>query len=164
MEVVLVAAVAANGVIGDSGGLPWHYPEDLKHFKEVTMGHPVIMGRKTFDGIVEQLGEALPGRTNVVLTRHGISSEQEEVCEAGSVDEALRIAEGADGRSAYVVGGGSVYDQFLNQGVADRLLITHIPEAYDGDTRWPGTDFGELDRVDQYDLGEGLTVATYDLE
>ena len=151
-EIVLVAAVAENGVIGADGELPWHYPEDLQHFKETTMGHPVVMGRTTFEGIVEDLGEPLPGRTNVVLTSQERAFTDGAV-RASSVADALAAARKTGSDTAYVVGGATVYEQFLEQ--ADRLVLTEVHDSYDGDTFFPEIewdDWSETSRDDREEL------------
>jgi len=134
IEIVLVAAVAENGVIGNDGELPWHYPADLKHFKETTMGHPVVMGRRTFEGIVADLGEPLPGRTNVVLTSQRRAFPEGAVG-VGSITAAIDAARETGSDVAYVVGGATVYEQFRER--ADRLVLTEVHETYDGDTYFP---------------------------
>jgi dihydrofolate reductase len=127
MTVTLVAALGSNRVIGLDGDMPWHFPEDLAHFKRTTMGGTMIMGRKTFDAI----GRPLPGRRTIVITR---STEwaRDGVDVAHSLDEALAMAGDA---SVYVVGGGDVYAQSLP--LADRLVLTEIDEAPEGDTFFP---------------------------
>ena len=130
-RVYLVAAVAANGVIGTAGKLPWHLPEDLKHFKALTLGHPVIMGRKTW----ESLGKPLPGRENIVVTRapgyeaHGASV-------AGSLEGALAFCAGEP--VAFIIGGGELYAQALP--LADGLVLTEIQRDYAGDAYFPRLD------------------------
>jgi dihydrofolate reductase len=152
LAVVLVAAVAENGVIGVDGDLPWHYAEDLRHFKETTMGHPVVMGRTTFEGIVEDLGEPLPGRTNVVLTSQERTFPDGAV-RAGSIAEAIAAAGETGSDTVYVVGGATVYEQFLDR--ADRLVLTEVHETYDGDTYFPEIewdDWSETSRNDREEL------------
>ncbi|QCC48932.1 dihydrofolate reductase [Halobellus limi] len=138
LEIVLVAAVAENGVIGRDGGMPWHYSEDLKHFKRTTTGHPVIVGRKTYETVVDALGEPFPDRTSVVLSSRSLDLPEGAVL-ANSVADALERAEAdAEERgveTAYVAGGGRVYEQFLPY--ATRLVLTEIDGAYEGDTRFP---------------------------
>lgn len=137
MELALIVAVAANGVIGRDGSLPWHLPEDLAHFKETTMGHPVIMGRVAFEDVLEFLDEPFPGRTNIVLSR----SEPElppGVILAGSLDEAIDTARSTGTDVAYVAGGATVYEQTLPR--ADRLLRSELHEAYEGDVTFPAWD------------------------
>lgn len=155
LEISLVAAVAENGVIGADGGMPWHYPADLRHFRETTTGHPVIMGRRTYESVAREVGGPLPERTSVVLTR-GDRSFPEGAVAAGSVAEALDAA-AADAAergagTAYVVGGAAVYEAFLP--AADELRITEIPEAPAGDVRFPelGEEWTETERVDDGDL------------
>lgn len=132
-ELVLVAAMARNRVIGHEGGMPWHLPADLKHFKAVTMGCPVVMGRRTF----ESIGRALPGRSNIVISR---SRPQlpDGVELAGSLEEALDLA-GAE--RVMVIGGGQIYREALPR--ADRLELTLIDTVVTGDTVFPEWPAGE---------------------
>ena len=130
-RVYLVAAVAANGVIGANGRLPWHLPEDLRHFKSLTLGHPVIMGRRTW----ESLGRALPGRENIVVTR-APGYEAPGASVAGSLDAALALCAGEP--TAFVIGGGELYAEAL--AVADGLVLTEIQRDYPGDARFPDYD------------------------
>ncbi|MFW6376460.1 MAG: dihydrofolate reductase [archaeon] len=138
IELVIVAAVAENGVIGNGGEMPWHYPEDLRRFKQTTTGHPVVMGRRTFESILDRLGEPLPGRTNVVLTSTP-TLLPDGVVPATSIDAAIEAATETGAKTAYVIGGASVYDQFLPR--ADRLAITEIQAEYEGDTYFPTVDW-----------------------
>lgn len=156
MRVALVAAVAENGVIGADGELPWHYPEDLQHFKETTVDHPVIMGRRTFESIDARLGGPLPRRTNIVLSTRELDLPDGAVL-ADSVEAALDAARddlamrhGAD--TVYVVGGASVYEQFLPE--ADSLVITEVPESPAGDTHFPdvGNEWREVSREERGEL------------
>ena len=125
----LVWAQAANGVIGRDGALPWHLPEDLAHFRAVTTGSTVVMGRATWASIPARF-RPLPGRRNVVLTRRpGWSAEGAEA--AASLDEALATADG----DVWVIGGGSVYAAALER--ADVLEVTELAEPVDGDTTAP---------------------------
>ena len=130
-RVYLVAAVAANGVIGTNGKLPWHLPEDLKHFKTLTLGHPVVMGRKTW----ESLGKALPGRENIVVTRApGYAAPGASV--ASSLDAALALCAGEP--KVFVIGGGELYAAALP--FAHGLVLTEIQRDYAGDARFPRFD------------------------
>ncbi len=132
-RVYLVAAVAANGVIGANGKLPWHLPEDLKHFKALTLGHPVIMGRKTW----ESLGKALPGRENIVVTRTpGYEAPGASV--ASSLEGALALCAGEP--TVFIIGGGELYAEALP--AADGLVLTEIQRDYAGDARFPHYDRG----------------------
>jgi dihydrofolate reductase len=129
-QIGLVAAVAINGVIGAEGGLPWRLPSDLKRFKAVTMGKPVIMGRKTHQSI----GRPLPGRRNIVVTRsQAFAAAGVEV--AHSLDEAIAMAGNGDAAEVCVIGGGELYRQALP--IADRLYITHVMAEPEGDTLFP---------------------------
>jgi dihydrofolate reductase len=130
-RVFLIAAVAANGVIGARGKLPWHLPEDLKHFKALTLGHPVIMGRKTW----ESLGRPLPGRENIVVTRTA-AYEAPGASVAASLDAALALC--ADEAVAFVIGGAELYAAALP--LAAGLVLTEIHRDYEGDTRFPDFD------------------------
>lgn len=130
-RVYLVAAVAANGVIGEGGKLPWRIPEDLRHFKSLTLGHPVIMGRKTW----ESLGRPLPGRENIVVTRTaGFAAPGAHV--AASLDAALALCAGEP--VAFVIGGGEIYAAALP--LADGMVLTEIGRDFPGDARFPDFD------------------------
>ncbi|EMA58043.1 dihydrofolate reductase [Halorubrum lipolyticum] len=150
VDLVLVAAVAENGVIGDSGGMPWHYPADLAHFKRLTTGHPVIVGRATYESIAARLGGPLPDRTSVVLTTRDLDLPEGAVV-ANGVEEAVDLAaadaadRGVD--EAYVIGGATVYEQFLDR--TDRMVLTEVPERPDGDTRFPDWDAAEWSETER---------------
>lgn len=140
--ITLIAAVAANGVIGVDGGMPWHLPADLRRFKRLTMGNPVIMGRRTYESIAAELDGPLPGRMNIVLSRSDPTLHEGTVV-VDSVDAAVAEARAAieldDGaEEIFVVGGASVYEQLLPR--ADRLVLTELEAAYEGDTRFPAFD------------------------
>jgi len=137
MDVALIAAVADNDVIGSGGEIPWHLPADLERFKRTTTGHPVIMGRRTYESIVDRLDGPLPDRTNVVLSR-GDPDLPDGVVHAASTKAALDAAAATGTDTAYVIGGETVYEQFLP--AADRLVLTEIDEAYEGDTYFPDFD------------------------
>jgi len=135
MELVTVAAVAANGVIGRDGELPWpSIPADRRQYRTRVAEWPVILGRRTF----ESMREALPGAAQVVLSRSDPEYDIESVHPASGVDEAVDVAESLDADRAYVLGGAAIYELF--QPVVDRLLLSRIPEAYDGDAYFPEWD------------------------
>jgi len=139
-EIVLIYARAANGAIGKDGDLPWRLPADLKHFKALTMGLPMIMGRKTFDS----LPGLLPGRRHIVLTRDaGWAAEGAET--AATLDDALTLAGGG---TIAIIGGAAVFEAFLPR--ADRVELTQIHADYDGDTFMPplGPEWVETARED----------------
>ncbi|WP_254523276.1 dihydrofolate reductase [Natrinema caseinilyticum] len=142
-ELVGIVAVADNGVIGADGEMPWHLPADLEHFKETTMNHPVIMGRVTYEGILEALGTPLPGRTTVVLTSRDLETP-DDVVVAHDVEDAIEAAETAarerhEGTDRiFVAGGATVYEQFLP--AIDRLIVTEVHDEPEGDTQFPDWD------------------------
>lgn len=152
MEVVIVAAVGSNGVIGVGGELPWRIPEDLARFKRITMGGALVMGRSTF----ESIGRPLPGRTNIVLTRSPDWSHQ-DVDVAGSLEAALEIA-GSRGEDVFVAGGANVYDQAL--AIADRMELTAVDQAPDGDTWFPEVDWGRWEETAR-EPHDGYAFVTY---
>ncbi|MBT0652723.1 dihydrofolate reductase [Geomobilimonas luticola] len=142
MIVSLIAAMAENRVIGSKGGIPWHLPADLAHFRELTTGHPVIMGRTTFASI----GRPLPGRRNLVLSRTaGFRAEGVEVF--ASLEDALAACTGAD--EVFIGGGGEVYREALPR--ADRIYLTVVHRYYEGDTFFPEIpgDFREVLREER---------------
>ncbi len=134
-RIVLVAAVAENGVIGAAGGIPWHLPEDFKHFKATTLGHTLVMGRATYDSI----GRPLPGRTTIVLTRDPDWSA-DGVLVAHDLDAALELAEDLPG-DVMIAGGSQVYAAALP--IADEQVLTEIHQSPDGDTFYPAFDRNE---------------------
>lgn len=128
MKISIVVAHSTNNVIGKDGGLPWHLSEDLKRFKAITMGKPIIMGRRTY----ESIGRALPGRQNIVITRQ--SAFKADGCDVVSCPaDALQIADSAT--EVMVIGGGNIYTQFLRR--TDRIFRTRIEAEIDGDTFFP---------------------------
>lgn len=129
MKIILIAAHDPNLVIGKDGELPWHYSEDLQFFKRNTMGHTLLMGRIVFEELNEK---PLPGREAVVLSR---SKEYEHVPVYRSVDDALENLQKKNLEKLFVIGGGEIYRQTMDN--ADELIITEIKEEYDGDTYFP---------------------------
>jgi dihydrofolate reductase len=130
-RIYLVAAVAANGIIGANGQLPWRLPEDLQHFKRITMGHPIIMGRKTW----QSLKGPLPGRDNIVVTRTP-GYEARGAAVATSLEAALALCVGEP--LAFVIGGSGLFAESLP--IADGLVMTEIYRDFEGDTRFPEYD------------------------
>jgi dihydrofolate reductase len=131
MKISLIVAASINNVIGAKGELPWHLPEDLKRFREITMGKPMIMGRVTY----ESIGKALPGRTNIVLTRD--ADYRADGCETATrLDQALALAGETD--EVMVIGGAFVYREFLP--MADRIYLTRVRAHIDGDALFPELD------------------------
>ncbi len=150
----LIYARAANGVIGKDNALPWHLPEDMAHFKRLTMGCPVIMGRKTWDSLPPRF-RPLPGRRNVVLTRdplwHATGADR-----AGSIDEALALC--GEAPEVWVIGGAEVYRQALPR--AQRVVVTEIARDFEGDAFMPalGTEWTETAR-EAHTAASGLPFA-----
>ena len=159
MRLSIVAAVARRGVIGRDNAIPWRIPEDIRHFKALTIGHPVVMGRQTWDSLPDCY-RPLPGRRNVVLSRnpdwHAAGAER-----AGSLDEALNLVEGVS--QVFVIGGADVYATALL--IADELLLTEIDADVEGDTVFPpfaAADFEETSReLLVSEAGVPLSFVTY---
>lgn len=133
MIISIIAAVAKNGVIGNKNTLPWHLPSDMKHFKETTTGHCIIMGQKTH----ESIGRALPARTNIVLT-FDTNFKSEGCITVTSIEEALRVASAKNESEVFIIGGALIYKQFIE--IANRLYITRIHKKFDGDVFFPEID------------------------
>ncbi len=151
----LIAAVAANGCIGKGDALPWHYPEDLKYFRRVTMNHRVLMGRKTFMSILARLGKPLSGRDNLVASRDpgfrypGVTIIRDL--------EGFLQEEHAD--EVFVIGGHEIYKAALPY--ADRLYLTHINKTYPGDIFFPAYRAGDFRLISREDIGE-LSFRVYE--
>ena len=159
-KVVIIAAVGARDrVIGKGKDLPWHIPEDLKRFKAMTSGHPVLMGKRTFESLLHQLGRPLPGRLNIVLAHEASWHEWDNVVVHSSIDDALAAA--SDAPTVFITGGATVYAHFLP--IADRLELTLVEGEYDGDVFFPeyehliGTVYEEIER----DQRDGFAFVTY---
>jgi dihydrofolate reductase len=151
-KIVLVVAVARNGVIGRDGDLPWRLPSDLKRFKQLTLGRPVLMGRKTW----ESIGRPLPGRPNIVVTRDAaFSAPGAEV--VSSLDEGLAAARreakalGVD--EVCIIGGGQIYAQVFD--LADILHVTHVEADVEGDARFPAIDPAVFEKVAEEPIPQG---------
>ena len=154
MRLTLIAAMAGNRVIGRAGAIPWHLPADLKRFKQITMGHWLIMGRRTF----ESIGRPLPGRTTVVVTRQpGYSPEG--VFAVHSIEEALVLARGEE--EVFVAGGAQIYAATLP--MADRLHLTLVEDEYEGDAFFPAVDLSgwRLVRSDRLKAQAGSPACTF---
>ena len=129
MKITLVAAIASNNVIGKENSLPWNIPEDLKRFKQMTSGHTILMGRKTFDSI----GRPLPNRQNIVMTRDE-KFEREGIKVINNFDEALELIKESN-EDVFVIGGSKIYELF--EPVANTLAITRILKDFEGDAFFP---------------------------
>ena len=152
MRLSLIVAMAKNRTIGLDGAMPWHIPEDLKFFKRVTMGHPVIMGRKTYHSI----GAALPGRTNIVVTRNKdfeaadadvIHDLSEALTKAKATEELWRPDGGRE--EIFVIGGADIYGQALPE--AQRIYMTEVHQEHPGDAFFPELAEGEWKETDRQD-------------
>ena len=156
MEIALIYACATNGVIGKGGTMPWHLPEDLAHFKQLTQGSPVIMGRKTWDSLPPRF-RPLPGRSNIVVTRQPDWSEV-GAQRASDLHEALQIAEQSNPTTVWVIGGAQIYAQALP--LAHRVEVTAIAQRFDGDAYAPelGPEWLETTRK-EHTSASGLPFA-----
>ncbi|EAR61100.1 type 3 dihydrofolate reductase [Neptuniibacter caesariensis] len=159
MNLAIIVAQAKNRVIGINNKLPWHLPEDLRYFKQVTMGKPIIMGRNTY----ESIGRPLPGRTNIVITRQN-DYAPEGVRVVNSLEEAVELAEsialinGID--EAMVIGGAQIYEQALAS--AQRLYLTEVDAEIDGDAWFPEFERQEWSEVGREDFSaEGPNPYNY---
>ncbi len=132
----LIAAVAKNGVIGKGNALPWHLPEDLKHFKALTTGHAVIMGRKTWESLPPKF-RPLPNRLNIVITRDSAYVAPGATV-VHALDEAVKVSAGETARKLFVIGGAELYAHALLH--AQRLELTEIDAAFEGDAHFPDFD------------------------
>ncbi len=154
VELAVIVAAAENGVIGRNNALPWHLPEDLRYFKRITMGKPIVMGRKTY----ESIGRPLPGRTNIVITRSPDWSA-EGVSVVHSLEEALSLAQDIaviDGATELmVIGGAEIYSTALP--LADRLYLTQVHAKVEGDAWLPQVDWTAWREVsrEQFKASEG---------
>jgi dihydrofolate reductase len=146
MAIHLIYARAANGVIGLNNTMPWHLPEDLAHFKQLTQGHPVVMGRKTWDSLPVRF-RPLPGRANIVVTRSS-DWQADGVERASSLDEALQLA-AQHGDTVWVMGGAQIYAQALP--LADVVEVTIIDKDFEGDAYAPQLD-AQWQEVSRQDL------------
>ncbi|PLT29324.1 dihydrofolate reductase [Peribacillus deserti] len=134
-----LVAMDKNRVIGKDNGLPWHLPADLKYFKQVTMGHPIIMGRKTY----ESIGRPLPGRENIILTRN--QEYKAEGCTIiHTIEELIELEENRK-VECFVIGGAEIFN--LSFSIADRIYITEIDEVFEGDTHFPEINMKEWELV-----------------
>ena len=135
----IIVAASENMVIGKKGGLPWYIPEDLKRFKNITTGHPIIMGRKTHQSI----GRPLPNRTNIIITRDATYKAEGGIV-VNSVEQALQQAQGNPGaQEIFIIGGGEIYQQVMNK--VERIYLTLIKGDLDGDVYFP--DYSGFNKV-----------------
>ena len=140
MHISIIVAVSDGWVIGKKKSLPWYIPADLKHFKEITMGHHIIMGQLTH----ESIGKPLPGRTNIVLSVDAKYKSKGSLI-AHSLDEALDFAKNANENEVFIIGGASVYKQAI--GIADKIYLTRIHHRFIGDVYFPEIDFSKWKQI-----------------
>ncbi len=153
MELVSVAAVAENGVIGDGRSVPWDLPEDVRRYRERVAGHPVAIGRRTFESM--RKADDLPGARQVVLSRGDRSYPDASVQVVGGVDEAIDVLAATGAETAYVLGGTSVYEAFLPR--VDRMVLSRVHAEPAGDAYYPAFDRSAWAVVQEEPL-EGFTV------
>jgi dihydrofolate reductase len=150
MNLSILVAVAENGVIGREGQLPWHLSSDLRRFKRLTMGHAILMGRKTW----ESIGRPLPGRTSIVLSRQAnYQPGHDGVLVATNLDEALAQASRSvvEADEAFIIGGAGIYEMCLPR--ADRLLVTRVHAQIEGDVHFPQVDWNAWQLIEETDHG-----------
>lgn len=150
----LIVAIGKNNVIGKNGELPWHYSEDLKYFKKVTTNHKVLMGKTTFDSIVNKLGKPLPNRHNIVVT-HDENFSYQGVEVVSNLADFLKNHQNDD---IFIIGGKQIYEQSLSY--VKRFFITNINKEYDGDVYFPQLDYSKLKLISKKDSGE-LSFCVY---
>jgi dihydrofolate reductase len=148
MIVSLIVAVSDNGVIGKDNDLIWHLPKDMRFFKETTMGHHVIMGRKNFESIPHKYSP-LPNRTNVIITRQ-VDYAVKGCVVVNSVESALEIAKKNGDNEPFIIGGGQIYKLALKANLVDKIYLTTIHHSFEGDTFFPalGNQWEETERID----------------
>ena len=148
MKVSLIVAVAENGVIGKDNDLIWHLPKDMQFFKEITIGHHVIMGRKNFESIPHKY-RPLPNRTNIIITRQ--SEYKAEGCiVVNSVETALEIAKNNGDIEPFIIGGGQIYRIAIEKNLVDKIYLTKIHHSFKGDTFFPelSSDWRETNKIE----------------
>ena len=146
MKISLIVAAAENGVIGKDNQLLWRLPDDLKRFKQLTLGHPIIMGRKTYDSI----GKPLPGRTSIVVTRSS-NYKREEILVVDSLEKAVDMAREQAAEEAFVIGGGEIYREALAKELVDKIYLTRVQTQIEGDTFFRILDENDWTIISQYD-------------
>ena len=154
MTVTIVVAIGANGVIGKDGDMPWPRTVDQLQFKALTMGHPIVMGRSTY----ESIGKPLPGRTSIVLTRNPLWAA-DGVIVAHTLTDALAHGLGRDDQ-VFLIGGAQVYAAALADGLVDQMVVTHVHLSPEGDASFPEIDLADWDETDR-DAYDGYDIATY---
>lgn len=163
-KICLVVAISrGKRAIGNKGKLLWHIPEDMKRFKELTMGHPVVMGRKTFESIVSYIGKPLPGRTNIVVTRNAEYTHPDTIV-ASSVRDAILNAKVLDANEVHIIGGAEIYAQTLP--MVDRLYLTLIDDEMEADSFFPeyANEFTKVISSEKHMTKDGVAYEWLTLE
>lgn len=152
----IIVAVAKNGVIGKANALPWYIPEDLKRFKALTVGHTVIMGRKTYESILARINKPLPDRKNIVITRQNNFSVHPGVEVFSSLDQAITAHKNEE---IFIIGGAEIYNQAMSK--VDRLLVTEVSGEHDGDVFFPTIDLAIWKEVSR-EPHDGYSFVAYE--
>ena len=148
MKVSLIVAVSENGIIGKNNDLIWHLPKDMKFFKDTTLGHHVIMGRRNFESIPHKF-RPLPNRTNIIITRQADYSAKDCIT-VNSIKDALEVARQNGDKEPFIIGGGQIYKIALEENLVDKIYLTKVHNSFDGDTFFQelGTKWKETKRID----------------
>lgn len=156
MSIIIIVAVATNGVIGRANGeMPWHVKEDFQHFKKTTMNFPIIMGRKSF----ESLGKPLKGRENIVVTRNAnLNYNFDDVTIVHSLNEAIGHCKLLNKEKIFITGGGEIYKQSIS--VADEMIISHMKFEAEGEVKFPDIDMNEW-YIESKDNRDQFEIVTY---
>lgn len=159
MEIRIIVAASENNVIGVEGKIPWNIPGELAHFKKQTMGHPIIMGRTTH----ESIGGALPGRTNIVLSKNPIwlMNQKDDITVVESKDKALAVARASEGNDVvYIIGGQQIYELFLPEVDVVELSRVHL-EIENGNAFFPELDPAQWKRTREEEFAKNCTIQTF---
>ncbi|MBI4363600.1 MAG: dihydrofolate reductase [Candidatus Doudnabacteria bacterium] len=159
MKISFVVAVAKNGVIGKKGDLPFYIPEDLKHFKQLTEGKTVLMGRNTYESIFKRLGKPLPNRTNVVITRQPDFHAPLGVLVFNDLSIAIATLRSQGLDELMVIGGGQIYSQLADK--VDKIYMTHVHREVEGDVMFPSIDLSKWKKISEEPHAE-FTWAIYE--
>ncbi|OGH37736.1 MAG: hypothetical protein A3B44_00515 [Candidatus Levybacteria bacterium RIFCSPLOWO2_01_FULL_38_21] len=150
-RISLIVAIDSRGGIGKDNTIPWHISEDLKRFKKLTTGHPVIMGRKTFESILEYIGKPLPNRVNIVVTQNP-DFKKEGIVISNSLEDAINKAKKSENREIFIIGGAHVFREVLEKGIVNRIYLTKVEGDFSCDTFFP--DYSQFKKVVSEETGE----------
>ena len=142
MSLTIIAAISENNVIGFNGKIPWNIPEDIRRFKKLTIGYPVVMGRKTYDSIIEKFGNPLPQRMNIVMTKGHLDDDRISV--VNGMDEVLSIGQKLD-CEFFVIGGSEIYREALPY--SNKMELTRVHKVCEGDIFFPKTNWDEWEMI-----------------